>query len=200
MANSRADELKVKRREILSRLKNVENEIKALSSGLVSSDMVDIQSVQPSTEEKKRLESVRHRIVLEQKSIDAEIQSLEDRIRRLKFWLTIETVGGISTVALVKFGFGAASSIFGTGYIILWFLLPIAAAVAFLPYLLVTLIKLKKYSWIWILVIMVGVPGTLNFIQINDKYFTLAFQLLPLLMFFVYCGILRWIVDDWLEY
>jgi hypothetical protein len=47
---------------------------------------------------------------------------------------------------------------------------------------------------------MVGVPASLNVVPINDKFFTLAFQLFPLFMFYAYCGILRWVVDSWLEY
>jgi hypothetical protein len=47
---------------------------------------------------------------------------------------------------------------------------------------------------------MVGVPAVLNLIPINDKFFTLAFQLFPLLMFYAYCGILRWVVEGWLDY
>ncbi len=71
---------------------------------------------------------------------------------------------------------------------------------AFIPFLLSTLIKLKRYHWIWILTIMVCVPAFPNLIPINDKFFTLAFQLFPLLMYYAYCGILRWVVEGWLEY
>jgi hypothetical protein len=42
----------------------------------------------------------------------------------------------------------------------------------------------NQYHWIWILTIMVGVPAFLDSILINDKFFTLALQLFPLLMFF----------------
>ena len=83
---------------------------------------------------------------------------------------------------------------------IYWYSLLILAAIAFLPFLLSTLMKLKQYHWMWILLIMVGIPALLNVLPIDDKFFTLAFQLFPLLMFYAYCGILRWVVEGWLEY
>jgi hypothetical protein len=178
----------------------VENEIKVLLSGLTSSDMVAVQAAQPPPEGAKRLEAVRQRIIAERNRVEREIQSLDDRIRRLKFWLTIESVGGISTGTL------AMSSVYISSWVLnglpyfYWYSFLIFAAIAFLPFLVSTLIKLKQYHWIWILTIMVVVPALLNFVPINDKFFTLAFQLFPLLMFYAYCGILRWVVDGWLEY
>ena len=80
-----------------------------------------------------------------------------------------------------------------------WYSFLILAAIAFIPFLVSTLMKLRQFHWVWILVIMVGIPAILNFIPINDKFFTLALQLFPLLMFYAYCGILRWVVDGWLE-
>lgn len=200
MSQSRTEDLKVRSREIQNRLRKVENEIKVLLSGLAGSDMAAVQTAQPPQEAVKRLEAVRQRILSERNRVEGEIQSLENRIRRLKFWLTVESVGGISTGILVK------SSVFifawflnGVSFIY-WYSLLILAAIAFCPFLVSTLIKLKQFRWVWILIVMVGVPAMLNFIPINDKFFTLAFQLLPLLMFYAYCGILRWVVDGWLDY
>jgi hypothetical protein len=200
VSESRAEELKAKKREIQNRLRTVENELNALHGGLTSSDMADVQTVQPPPEAIKLLEATRQRIIVARNSIDKEILLLEDRIRRLRFWLTIESVGGISTGTLVATSFYMSSWLSkGVPGILCYFLL-ILAAVAFLPFLLSTLVKLNQYRWIWILMIMVGVPTSFNFIPINDKFFSLAFELLPLLMFYAYCGILRWVVDDWLEY
>jgi hypothetical protein len=200
VSKTRAEELKVKSRDIQSRLRNVENEIKVLLSGLTGSDMAAVQTAQPPPEEVKRLEALRQRIIGERKRVEKEIQSLEDRIRQLKFWLTIESVGGISTGTLAMSSVYLFSSIFNGLPFIYWYSFLILAAIAFLPFLVSTLIKLKQYHWIWILTIMVGVPASLNVVPINDKFFTLAFQLFPLFMFYAYCGILRWVVDSWLEY
>ena len=197
---TRAEELKVKSREIQGRLRKVETEIKVFLSGLAGSDMAAVQTVQPPPEGAKQLEAARQRIISERNRVEGEILSLENRIRRLKFWLTIESVGGISTGTLVWTSV-YVSSLFlhGLPYIF-WYAVLILAGVAFLPFLVSTLIKLKQYHWIWILTIMVGVPAVLNLIPINDKFFTLAFQLFPLLMFYAYCGILRWVVEGWLDY
>lgn len=200
MSTSRAEELKAKMREIQGRLRKVENEIEAFSSGLTSSDMVTVQIDKPYLEEIKQLETMRQRIISERKNIDDQIESLEERIRRLRFWLTIESVGGISTGTLAMTSVYMFFRFLQRVPFIFWYSLLIIAAVAFLPFMLLTLIKLKKYHWIWIFMIIVGIPASLNIIPINDKFFTLAFQLFPLLMFYVFCGILRWVVEGWLEF
>lgn len=161
--------------------------------------MAAVQTAQPLPEGVQRLEPVRQRIISERNRVEGEIQNLEHRLRRLKFWLTIESVGGISTGTLVWTSvYFSLLFLNGLPYLF-WYAVLIVAAIAFLPFLVSTLIKLKQYHWIWILTIMVGIPVFLNLIPIDDKFFTLAFQLFPLLMFYAYCGILRWVVDSWLE-
>jgi hypothetical protein len=199
VSQSRAEELKVKRREINGRIRKVENQIKALLSGLTGSDMVAVQTTQPPPEQVKHLEALHQRIIGERNGIEKEIQSLEDRLRRLRFWLTIESVGGISTGILAMSSLLVFSWLLNGLPYIYWYSFLILAAIAFLPFLVSTLITLKHFHWVWILVIMVVAPALLNFIPINDKFFTLAFQLFPLLMFYAYCGVLRWVVDGWLE-
>jgi hypothetical protein len=197
---SRSEELKVRMREVQGRFKIVEGEIKALTSGLTGSDMTAVQVTRPYTEDLKRLEATRQRIISEHRSVEGQIQSLEDRVRRLQFWLTLESVGGISIAVLFKTSVYMFAVLLQGVPFIYWYSLLILAAIAFLPFLLSTLMKLKQYHWMWILLIMVGIPALLNVLPIDDKFFTLAFQLFPLLMFYAYCGILRWVVEGWLEY
>ena len=187
-------------REVQGRFKIVEGEIKALTSGLTGSDMTAVQVTRPYTEDLKRLEATRQRIISEHRSVEGQIQSLEDRVRRLQFWLTLESVGGISIAVLFKTSVYMFAVLLQGVPFIYWYSLLILAAIAFLPFLLSTLMKLKQYHWMWILLIMVGIPALLNVLPIDDKFFTLAFQLFPLLMFYAYCGILRWVVEGWLEY
>ena len=200
MSISRSEELKVRMREVQGRFKIVEGEIKALTSGLTGSDMTAVQVTRPYTEDLKRLEATRQRIISEHRSVEGQIQSLEDRVRRLQFWLTLESVGGISIAVLFKTSVYMFAVLLQGVPFIYWYSLLILAAIAFLPFLLSTLMKLKQYHWMWILLIMVGIPALLNVLPIDDKFFTLAFQLFPLLMFYAYCGILRWVVEGWLEY
>jgi hypothetical protein len=197
---SRSEELKVRMREVQGRFKIVEGEIKALTSGLTGSDMTAVQVTRPYTEDLKRLEATRQRIISEHRSVEGQIQSLEDRVRRLQFWLTLESVGGISIAVLFKTSVYMFAVLLQGVPFIYWYSLLILAAIAFLPFLLSTLMKLKQYHWMWILLIMVVIPALLNVLPIDDKFFTLAFQLFPLLMFYAYCGILRWVVEGWLEY
>ena len=200
MSLSGTEELKASVREIQSRLRTVESEIRDCSSGLTGSEMSALRVSPASPEHLKRLEAVRQRILSEKKSVEDQIQGLEDSVRRLQLWLTVESVGGISIAALVKGSVYLSIMFFQGVPFIFWYSLLILAAVVFLPFLVSTLLKLKHYNWIWILLIMVGLPASLNIIPITDEYFSLAFQLFPLLMFYAYCGILRWAVEGWLEY
>ena len=199
MSQSAAEELRSRLREVQGRLRKVESDIKVLSSGLTGSDMAAVQAIQPHSDEIKLLEGNRQRIIAERRRVEHQIQGLEDRLRLLKFWLTIESVGGIS-IAAIAGGSVYLFAVFLNGVpFIFWYSLLILAAVAFLPLLVSTLTRVRQYQWIWILIAMVALPASLNLIPINDKFFTLAFQLFPLLMFYAYCGLLRWVVEGWLD-
>ena len=130
--------------------------------------------------------------------IDKQLAEEERRLRTLQHWLTVESVGGISTIVLVK-GSVYLLAIF-TMPNLWWYSLLIVAALALTPLLLLTLIHARRFGWLTLFVVMVIVPCGVLFIQINDRFLTLAIQLFPLFMFYAYCVLLRYRIEDWLEF
>ncbi len=197
MAVTRQQELKARKSEIQRRLKNTESDLQAILIG----DPVGMGTpVEPATSKVNvdKYRAMQQSLIQQSAAIDALIEADQERVRRLHHWLTIEAVGGVSTIVLAK----------GSVYLlaalnipfIFWYSVLILAAVAFAPFMLVTICREKRFGWLFAFAGMVGVPCLLFIIPIQDPFFTLAFQLLPLLMFYAYCGLLRFAVEDWLEY
>jgi len=84
------------------------------------------------------------------------------------------------------------------GYFIVSIILTVTAII-YTPYLIKTLIKLKKWKWIITFAIMFVVPLILVLIISNKSTFMTIFSFIPLLMFYVFCWILRFSIPDWIE-
>lgn len=197
MRSTLQKELEVRRREVQSRLRKNQAEIHAFEDQSMGTEMAAVGQLPPSQTSLEHLRQVQRSIAQQVRVIDAEIEADRERLRRLRFWLTIETIGGVSTVVLAK---GSVYLLLGLGLpFIWWYALLILAALAFTPFLLTTIIRTRRFGWLITFVLMVCVPCLLVFVPVEDPRLALAFQLFPLLTFYVYCWLLRHAVDDWLE-
>lgn len=84
------------------------------------------------------------------------------------------------------------------GYFIVSIILTVTAII-YTPYLIKTLIKLKKWKWIIAFGIMVVVPMILVYIIPYKIIFNTFLSFIPLLMFYIFCWILRFSIPDWIE-
>jgi len=142
----------------------------------------------------EQAEAVRRRVY----DIDKQLAEEETRLRTLHHWLTVESVGGISTIVLVKgsvylFAISSMPTLW-------WYSLLIVAALALTPLLLRTLVHARRFGWLTLFVVMVVFPCGLPFAPIHDRFLTLAFQLFPLFMFYAFCVLLRYQIENWLEF
>lgn len=73
----------------------------------------------------------------------------------------------------------------------------VAAAVLFMPYMLYVLYKLNKKGWIIFFNILVFLPLLVIVVFLNDLLFFAALVQIPLLLFYFYCFLLRFPVNEW---
>ena len=190
--------LQQKRRDIQDRLRKVQGEISGLESEGFSSDITDAESTSAQSPEVARLRAVEQRILAQRGMIDGQIGSDISRLRKLQHWLTIESVGGISLVLLAKGSFYLGVSM--DVPFIYWYSFLIVAALVFTPFMVLTIARSGHRGWLVAFALVVCLPCVLMFLPIHDPFFELAFQLLPLLMFYAFCWTLRYAVSDWLSY
>lgn len=84
------------------------------------------------------------------------------------------------------------------GYFIVSIILTVTAII-YTPYLIKKLIELKKWKWVIALGITVVVPLILVLIISNKSTVMTISSFIPLLMFYVFCWILRFCIPDWIE-
>ena len=84
------------------------------------------------------------------------------------------------------------------GYFIVSIILTVTAIV-YTPYLIKTLIELKKWKWIIAFGIMVVVPAILIYMITYKSIYRSVFSFIPLLMYYVFCWILRFSIPNWIE-
>lgn len=203
MSQSHMQMLMRETRSLQGRLKNIDAEIQTLQSGFAGHEMVEVASDDENIRSKlKALENLRRTLLSRQNAVEQEITLHEARLSRLRYWLGLEAIGGISLLVLAKGSFYFSvwvGSLFGDIPFVYWYAVLILAAVAFTPYMIRTLILARQWSWVVAFAAIVCVPCALLFVQSESPVLTLVFQLFPLLMFYMYCGLLRWAVDSWLE-
>jgi hypothetical protein len=194
---TRQNELQQKRRDIHDRLRKVQNEIKILQSRTVSNSIADIELSSAPNPEIQKLRIVEQGILAQCAVVDQQIEETAARLRRLQYWLTIESIGGVSLSALVT-GSVYLLALFNLSFVY-WYSLLAIAALAFTPFMLATIIRAGHPGWVTVFIVMVILPCGLMLLPLHDPFFELAFQLFPLLMFYIYCWTLRYAVDDWLS-
>ena len=84
------------------------------------------------------------------------------------------------------------------GYFIVSIILTVTAII-YTPYLIKTLIELKKWKWIITFGIMVVVPAILIYMITYKSIYRSVFSFIPLLMFYIFCWILRFSIPGWIE-
>jgi len=84
------------------------------------------------------------------------------------------------------------------GYFIVSIMLTVTAII-YTPYLIKTLIELKKWKWVITFGIMVIVPAVLVYLISYQSIFRSVFAFIPLLMFYIFCWVLRFCISDWIE-
>lgn len=72
-------------------------------------------------------------------------------------------------------------------------------AIIYTPYMIKTLIKLKRIRWIIAFGIMVIIPAVLVYLISYQSIFRSVFAFIPLLMFYIFCWVLRFSIPDWIE-
>lgn len=191
-------ELKDRRIQIQNHLKKIELELKTLSldpsicyvdepidSTLLKSKCIKLQASQ---------QALNRQIAM----IDMQIKDNDNRLHRLHYWLSVETIGGISTIAIVQ---GSYSLINFLLVPLIWcYSVLILAALMISPLILKAIFQEGRFGWLIGLMVMVGLPCFLLLVPTDKPSFVLAFQLFPLLMFYLFCVFLRDAVKEWLEY
>lgn len=193
MAQTLQDELKSRKTEIQGRLRRVRQERAALSSLSVGGDFHQVDEAAPHEPEIAHLRQVEASIARQLDTLNLEIEQDRRRIKKLRYWLNIEAIGGVSIAGTVN---------------VLPFVIPLdlvyillaMAAIAFLPLLLGTLIRSKRRGWLVLFVVMVILPCALPFLPVEKSPVALLLRLTPLLLFYLYCWSLRLASDDWGEY
>lgn len=90
-------------------------------------------------------------------------------------------------------------SFFGINALYLLLGLIIGAAVLFTPYIFYILIKEKHYGWIVIFIFMIVLPYLFILLLFYDYILLTAWMLLPIPLFYLYCFLIKYAVDDWLS-
>ena len=75
----------------------------------------------------------------------------------------------------------------------------ILAAILFTPYLLYVLIKERRYVWISTFTITVVIPYPILVLILGDYVLLKAWLLVPVILFYFYCFIIKYSVNDWLR-
>ena len=83
------------------------------------------------------------------------------------------------------------------GIFLLYFV--IIAAIVFTPYMMYVLIKEKRYVWIAIFFFMVVLPYPVLYLTNIENILLTAWMLLPIILFYLYCFLIKYSVVDWLR-
>ncbi len=114
-------------------------------------------------------------------------------VRRFRLILFYE----LSTSALVFLHYIAFFTLYYTMFFTLY--LVIIAAILFTPYMMYVLIKEKRYGWIVIFFFMVVLPYLIVLFINFDNILLTAWLLLPIVLFYLYCFLLKYSVDNWMR-
>ena len=105
-------------------------------------------------------------------------------VKRLRYWLNYNI--GSMPLYLVSLFYVYAIIIFE------------AAAIIFTPFMLKILFEEKKWGWIIFFVVFVLLPIACIYIFTFKSNFFNVLKLIPLVLYYVYCSLLRLAITDWL--
>jgi hypothetical protein len=72
-------------------------------------------------------------------------------------------------------------------------------ALVFSVYLYYVLIKIKKYGWISFFSLIIFIPSILLILFVSKSEYLITFLLIELGIFYFFCFIFRFVVNDWCE-
>jgi len=120
------------------------------------------------------------------------------KIKREKLVSDIVTVSRLKDVLV----YTLTSAVFSFMSIAFQFGITIAIIVAalFTTYILYVLIKEKRFGWLITFFIMVVLPVIITYLVSRGSSFSvMAIILIPFSLFYLYCFLLRYAMDDWIE-
>lgn len=74
----------------------------------------------------------------------------------------------------------------------------IAIAKMAIPFIVYVLYKEKKYGWIVSLILLIILPSSVIYWLISDSVFSRYFLIIPFLLFYFFCLLLKFTVREWL--
>lgn len=74
----------------------------------------------------------------------------------------------------------------------------IAIAKLAIPFIIFVLYKEKKYGWIVSLILLIILPSSIIYWLIRDSVFSRYFLIIPFLLFYFFCVLLKFTVREWL--
>jgi|UniRef100_A0A7V2ZJN6 hypothetical protein len=74
----------------------------------------------------------------------------------------------------------------------------IAIAKLAIPFIIFVLYKEKKYGWIVSLILLIILPSSIIYWLIRDSVFSRYFLIIPFLLFYFFCVLLKYTVREWL--
>lgn len=123
-----------------------------------------------------------------------------DALIRFRDILYFEIIISNSTYFLYLALFYSIGPLIGPFLILKIILIILAlAAILFTPYIFYVLINEKRYGWIVTFFVLIVIPLVAGYFIFKD---TLAFEasiLIPLGIFYFYCYLLKFAVDDWIR-
>lgn len=76
-------------------------------------------------------------------------------------------------------------------------ILIIAIAKMAIPFIVYVLLVEKKYIWLISLLIFIIIPSVIIYSSISESVFSKYFLLIPFMIFYFYCVLLKYAVRDW---
>jgi hypothetical protein len=116
-----------------------------------------------------------------------QIQSERIKLRSLHYWLGFSGMSGILIFSVILFQLAIALTALSL------------VAAGFSVYILRSLIELGKKGWVIAYAIVIGIPIFLALILSESDIIGIAIWFFPLVMFYIYCWLLRYSITDWLS-
>ncbi|MBN2017926.1 MAG: hypothetical protein JW794_07360 [Candidatus Cloacimonetes bacterium] len=118
--------------------------------------------------------------------------SAENQRKKLIMMKLQHTLTYVGTSALIFAGYSII------GYFVVITILTVTAII-YTPYLIKTLVQLKKWKWIIGFVIFVLGPMMLSRFVVRGLLLIQILSSITFFMYFLYCCILRYCLHDWIE-
>jgi len=107
-------------------------------------------------------------------------------VSRLKDVLVYTLTSAVFSFMSIAFQFGLS--------------IAIIAAILFTTYILYVLIKEKRFGWLITFFIIVVLPVIITYLVSRGSPFSvMSIILIPFSLFYLYCFLLRYALDDWIE-